>query len=96
MTDEVSGTSGFFDPDDRNLYSWPSQEGATRYQVARGSSADFAVGCQLLHPTPQTSMSLVDDPLPGEVLHYLVRALLPNTGSWGQDSAGAERDLPCD
>ena len=35
-------------------------------------------------------------PAPGEILHYLVRAAAPNVGSWGQDSAGVERDPACD
>jgi hypothetical protein len=32
---------------------------------------------------------------PGVVFHYLVRAALPIQGSWGLDSSGQERSVPC-
>ena len=36
-----------------------------------------------------------DVPLSGEVFYYLNRPLLPNAGSWGQDSELLERMVPC-
>ena len=96
VTDETSNDSGFHNPDDKNEYSWPAQEGALWYQVARGNTSDFSIGCTTFGPSPLTR--LVDsEPLGlGEIRFYLNRALAPSTGSWGLDSAGLERIVPCD
>ena len=92
--DELSGTMGFFDPGDKTRLSWPAQSGATRYQVAKGTSRQFDVGCataivfvtEFIDPTT---------PAPGVVSYFDVRALFPNRGSWGLNSSGAERTIPC-
>jgi hypothetical protein len=96
VADETSSDSGFYNPNDKNEYSWPAQTGAIWYQVARGNTADFSIGCTMFGPSPQ--IFLVDvEPLPsGEVRYYMNRSFVPNLGSWGQDSAGVERTVPCD
>ena len=96
VADETSNQSGFYNPNDKNEYSWPAQAGAIWYQAARGNSADFSVGCTIFGPFPQ--IHVVDvEPLPsGEVRYYMNRSFVPNQGSWGQDWSGLERDVPCD
>ena len=95
LKDEISGTFGFFDPANKNKLSWPAQAGAGFYQVVRGNNATFTVGCTTLPQTFQTF--IVDTPLvpSGQVRFYLVRALTPKKGSWGQSSAGVETIVPC-
>ena len=98
LVDEITGVTGFFNPLDKNEYSWPAQPLASRYHVGRAESADFLVGCTLLpqFPTGQTFFSDTAQPLSGGVFYYLAQSKLPNAGSWGAGSAGIERDLPCD
>jgi hypothetical protein len=94
VVDETSGNSGFHNPDDRNEYSWPPQQGATLYEVARSTFVDFSADCMSF----VTSGTVwIDEELPGEsvVFHYLNRPVAPNVGSWGQTSAPAERVVPC-
>jgi hypothetical protein len=95
VADETSDASGFFDPDDPNAYSWEAQPGASLYEVARSLSPDMQVDCALFGPLAATT--LVDaDPVPaGAVYYYLNRAIEPHAGSWGQDSAGQGRQVPC-
>jgi hypothetical protein len=95
VIDELSGTAGFFDPDDKNKFSWPAQQGATRYQVARAPAADFTLGCTALPLTAQTFAVDTTAVPPGQIRFYLVRPRLPNPGSWGQNSAGQARVVPC-
>jgi Zn-dependent metalloprotease len=90
VIDEMSGNSGFYTPGDTTEFSWTAQAGATLYQVARSTAADFSAGCTAF--TPATP--LINDtgtPGAGSVFYYLVRSLSPVTGSWGVDSAGVER-----
>jgi hypothetical protein len=78
----------------KDQFSWPSQEGATLYEVARSTARDFSTGCT----TFTTSDSFWNDPSSpstGVCFHYLVRALTPNLGSWGSDSSGLERTGVC-
>ncbi len=94
VIDELSGTIGFLDPGDKSRLSWPVQSGAIRYEVAKGSSRQFDVGCvtaivftnELIDPTT---------PAPGVVSYFNVRPFFPNTGSWGLYSSGTERTIPC-
>lgn len=94
VIDELSGTIGFLDPGDKSRLSWPAQSGAIRYQVAKGSSRQFDVGCvaaigltnEFIDPTT---------PAPGVVSYFNVRPFFPNTGSWGLYSSGTERTIPC-
>lgn len=93
MTDEISGNTGFYDALDLSAYSWPVQEGANRYQIARSSSPEFSVGCSMFE-TRNTVLSDPDTP-PGGVFYYLVRPLKPQAGSWGRSSTGIERVSVC-
>jgi len=94
MVDEISGSFGFFDPADPTVLSWPAQEGAQLYQVIRSDTADFASGCTLFPAASATTF--VDASVPPAGGHaYLVRATRPHLGSWGGDSTGAERSVPC-
>lgn len=94
VVDETSGNSGFFNPNDKNEYSWTAQSGAVAYEVARSSVPNFSSGC--VSSTTSTTV-LVDTDIPPEaaLFHYLNRPLSPNLGSWGQDWAGSERLFAC-
>ncbi len=96
VADETSSESGFYNPDDKNEYSWPAQPGAIRYEVARADTADFSIGCTMFGPFPQTFLVDAAPLASGEIRHYMNRSFIPNLGSWGQDSAGVERTVPCD
>lgn len=96
VVDEISGLIGFYNPTNKNLLSWPAQIGAVSYDVVRGSTQDFSVGCALVTLTPGVLTYNTSGPLPpGQVRFFLVRAKSPNVGSWGQDSANVERNIPC-
>ncbi len=91
--DEITGRSGF-DPDDRDRFIWEAQPGATGYQVARATAADFATDCVAV----SVSRPAYRDPeLPSidEAFFYLARSLTPHAGSYGLGSGGSERDVPC-
>jgi len=92
--DEVSGESGFLVPGDKTRFSWPLQPGATLYEAARANAATFDSGCTRW----TTAATFVIDsiaPPPGGGFFYLSRAVAPNPGSWGLDSAGVERSNVC-
>jgi hypothetical protein len=95
VTDEISGLAGFFESLNKNKFYWPAQSGATRYQAARGNNRTFTVGCKLYPPTPQLFVLDTDAVPVGQIRFYLVRAVLPNKGSWGQNSAGQAIVVPC-
>jgi len=95
LVDEITGKSGFFTAGNKSKYQWPAQAGATRYQVARATKADFTQGCTALPLTTQTFVTDTAVPPPGVVYSYLVRSKLPNVGSWGANSEGVERTVPC-
>lgn len=79
---------------DSTEYSWPAQEGATLYEVARSTSPDFTMACTTF--TSDTAvLSDPEEPLEGFAFYYRVRALLPYAGSWGRDSAGVEVTPVC-
>ncbi len=69
---------------------------ATRYQVVRGSTADFMAGCTMFGPFVQTFLVDAAPVASGEIRYYMNRSFHPNLGSWGQDSAAVERSVPCD
>ena len=94
VVDENSGVSGFFNPDDKNEYSWPAQPGATLYDVRRSDNRYFWKICWSFL-TASTFWIDTDVPDPGVTFYYLNRPLGPSSGSWGQNSAGAERQLYC-
>jgi hypothetical protein len=94
VVDEISGAFDFQYPASLNLLSWEAQGAALLYEVARATAPDFSANCTLA----ASGIPYWEDPdlpPPGEIYHYLVRAKLPNTGSWGQDSTGAERTNIC-
>jgi len=93
VIDETSGNSGFHNPGDKNVYSWPAQVGATLYQYVRSTQTDFSADC-LIATTSSSSWVDLEDPPPGGVFHYLNRPVA-YMGSWGQDSASVERTLEC-
>lgn len=89
--DELAGDAAF---DGAGLLAWTAQPGATGYEIARSDTPAFAAGCTVWTTAdPSTTDAAV--PAPGAVYHYLVRALAPNPGSWGVDSAGTERTVVC-
>ena len=94
VIDELSGTSGFHDPLDATVYSWPAQPGATGYRVVRSVEPDLSAECTAW--TTDTPW-IVDGAAPAAGLRffYLPRATAPHSGSWGQDGAGAEREGVC-
>ena len=92
--DEISGLSGFFSPGDPTLFCWPLQPGASGYEATRSAAPDGALGCAAL----RTSFACWSDPATppsGTAFYYLVRAVAPRTGSFGQDSLGSERRGEC-
>ncbi len=96
VVDELSGLTGFYDPANKNVFSWPNQIGAFDYQVAQAAKADFSVGCAKFDlPIGQLSYTIVGPLPPGQIRFFLVRAVQPNVGSWGQRSSGQARVIPC-
>ncbi len=95
VIDELSGTTTFCDPINKNKYCWPAQQGATQYRAARASKADFTQGCTAFAQTTQLFVVDATAVPAGEIRFYLVRPRLPNPGSWGQNSAGQQRNVPC-
>lgn len=94
LIDEITGIAGFFDPLDKAMFSWRPQSGASLYEVARSTHADFSVECVGIE-TPDPQWRDEDSPLPGGGFFYLVRSKAPHIGSWGADSAGIERNSVC-
>jgi len=94
IVDEISNTCGFHNAADKNEFSWTAQSGATSYEVARSTDAQFVTDCTVT--VTGTTQWIDSEPVPiGACFHYLVRALGPNSGSWGADSAGLERMPVC-
>jgi N-acetylneuraminic acid mutarotase len=94
LIDEVEG--GIFDdPLDKTSFSWVAQPGATQYEVAESNASGFpAVECATWFESVAET-TLVDEPTSGEVLFYLIRSTLPNSGSWGAQSDQAQRTVAC-
>jgi hypothetical protein len=92
--DEISGTSGFYHPGDKTKFTWHVQGGASNYELARSNEPDFAGSCTSTL-TPLGTFADTENPSPGSVFYYLVRAAAPHFGSWGKNSAGAERTVAC-
>jgi hypothetical protein len=92
LIDEISGICGFHNPGDKDEFSWPVQDGATRYEVARCEDPQFSFDCTL-RATSETYWSDHQPVAPGTCHHYLVRALEPNIGSWGAGSTGERADI---
>ncbi len=93
VVDELTAPIMFFNKD---ILMWEQQLGATRYAVARASKADYSAGCTLFTlPNQVNSFNTTGLPLSGQIRFFLVRPIAPNVGSWGQNSAGVERNIPC-
>jgi len=92
--DEVASDNGFHDPTDATSYSWTAQTDATTYEIARSTAADFSTGCASWE-TAGTSIQDAEDPPAGGLFHYVVRALVPFPGSWGQGTESGERTGAC-
>jgi hypothetical protein len=92
LVDELQGETGFRNSSNRNELSWPAQPGASSYQIARSGQADFSSGCWL-NVTQQFYFVDAEDPVSGDLFHYLVRAFEPNPGSWGVNSGNVERTV---
>ncbi len=92
VVDEVSGTFGF-NSGSNQLLSWPPQAGASGYELQRSATPFPSTNPYVLSATLSGGTSYSDPtvPPPGTTLYYLVRALAPNLGSWGQKSNGQER-----
>jgi hypothetical protein len=92
MVDEMAHDTMFVGADE---LAWSPQPGANRYQVARGDDPEFFGGCVAFPWTTQTSHTDTDPVPAGAIRYYLVRAVVPNTGSWGAGASGTERGIPC-
>lgn len=91
---ETIGNSGFKDPFDENVYSWPAQAGVTQYQTRRSGSPTFPPPCVGI-TTTGTSWRDTEIPAPGAAFFYLNRPIAPQPGSWGWNSTGVERTTAC-
>lgn len=93
ILDEISGLAGFYNPADRNEFSWPAQFGAGSYTVARavrprgGSIGPFCFD----FGTSGTSIVDAAVPLTSSMLLYMVRSETTRVGSFGVTSSGEER-----
>jgi hypothetical protein len=96
VTDEISGNSGFLNPANKNLFSWPAQSGATQYVAVRSSSRTFTscTTSTLNSPSWNPGGGGINPPA-GTAYYFLVRSTLPKKGSFGQRSNGAERAVIC-
>jgi len=88
--DEISGQTSWTD----TMFCWESQTGAASYEIVRSHGADFTQDC-LIWTTATNCINDPSNPEGGNGYFYLVRALMPNVGSWGQQSNGDERTVPC-
>ncbi|ANM29220.1 hypothetical protein ABI59_05875 [Acidobacteria bacterium Mor1] len=95
VIDENSGTTGFFDPLDNRAYSWPVPVGATFHETVRAELPDMSLGCTPLALGDLTEVIDPAIPAAGGAFYYLTRPVLPNPGSYGADSGGTERVIPC-
>jgi len=85
LVDEIAGVCGFHNPGDRNEFSWTAQTGATSYEVARSADPQFLSACTTV-TTSETYWIDTEPMTAGACHYYLVRALAPYAGSWGENS----------
>jgi hypothetical protein len=93
VVDEISGQTSF-NSSEPPEFCWDAQAGASTYDVARSLDPMFSFWCRVF-TTTDTCWSDSMSPLPGETAYYLACSTAPMTGSWGQDSNGAERTGIC-
>jgi hypothetical protein len=91
VVDELPGPS---DMSAAGVLFWPAQSGATLYEYVRSATPDFSDDC-IIGTTAATSWMDPESPPAGVKFHYLCRAALPHPGTWGLDSQGIERTVPC-
>jgi YD repeat-containing protein len=89
LVDEIMGPLVF---DSETMLSWPGQQGATMYEIARSKLRTFASGCWKSY-SPETALEVTQAPAVGEGHYYLVRPYMPYAGSWGANSAGSGRTV---
>jgi YD repeat-containing protein len=90
LIDEVTGTCRF--AADKSSFSCDAQAGATVYQPTRSSAAHFSTDCASWF-SPTSGFVVAEAPAAGVKFFYLMRAVAPNTGSWGALSSGVERTV---
>ena len=96
LVDELAPTVRFFS---QTGLGWDYQAGAQQYQVAR-AQAFIPMGNEPRNPfcvfaTETLNGTVISvNPNPGFLDFYLVRASLPNPGSWGAATSG-ERIITC-
>jgi CubicO group peptidase (beta-lactamase class C family) len=79
-TDETGSDSSF---EDRTLWTWPPQPGATAYEVARSTSPRFEAGTCVVAATSGGSWHATEAPAAGFAFFYLNRPASPHAGDWG-------------
>lgn len=95
VRDEISGETGFANPNDITLLCWTPQQGATSYSVRRSGTASFGSPCVPYSAAGSNCLSDPQNPPMGQAYFYLVQAAAPHVGSWGQNSSGIERAGDC-
>ena len=92
LVDEISGLAGFTNKEDPTEFCWVPQQRATLYRWVRAGDAIFTKGC-LSGFTDRTCINDAETPRARELLYYLVGAVEPNRGSYGEDSSMVERTV---
>ena len=62
--------------------------------MIRGEAPDFSVGCTAFFTSSEFYVDLTV-PGSGVTFYYLPRSIQPFLGSFGADSSGNERNIPC-
>lgn len=88
--DDVGPTLGFHHLGNTTKLSWRGLAYAPFYSLAREDPGE--VGSCVVLPAEIPNDRDLDEPDPGFHFRYLARA---GNRSWGQDSTGAEREVPC-
>ncbi|HKQ96742.1 MAG TPA: MopE-related protein [Candidatus Polarisedimenticolia bacterium] len=68
---------------------------STSRQVVRSTRVDFSSDCAVYDLPGTYDVALPDAPPPGVIWYYQARVTAPHLGSWGPNSAGVERTVPC-
>lgn len=94
VADEVAGGLTPV-PGSPGTFAWQAQDGAVSYQMLRATTPEFGGACETWETTG-TQDTDPEAPPPGLAYYYLLRALAPFLGSWGQTASGEERIPACD
>lgn len=68
---------------------------STARQIVRSTRVDFSGDCTLYDLAGTYYITEPDSPPLGVIWYYQSRATAPHLGSWGPNSAGVERVIPC-